>query len=143
MKFINKLIEDTRLGKLDFVWNFNEPDKYIYKQQFDPLTNLNFSLSMPVMINYNENGKSKSKIDATKGLIIFPDGASLEVDKFLLEELNTECGNAILRAMDSLISSFTSGEIEADVAAKNNQSKLNKSKSKSGAKDVNNGQEGN
>ena len=98
---------------------------------------------MPVMINYNENVKSKSKIDATKGLIIFPDGASLEVDKFLLEELNTECGNAILRAMDSLISSFTSGEIEADVAAKNNQSKLNKSKSKSGAKDVNNGQEGN
>lgn len=118
MKFIEKLIEDTASGKLDFAWNFNEPDKYTYKQQFDPLTNMHFSLSDVVMKSYSENGKNKSKEDSTKGIIVFPNGASLEVDRLLLEKLSAECEKAVLRGMESLISSYLGGEIEANIYQK-------------------------
>lgn len=120
MKFIDKLIEDTKTGKLDSAWNFSAPDRYKYRRMFDPLTNLNLSLSDPVMESFEENGKTKTKENKDRGLIIFPNGASMNVDRIRLEQLYFECELAVIRFMERLSSDYTSGKIETDLQEKQN-----------------------
>jgi len=135
MKFIDKLLESTRHGKIDDAWNFFPPDRYKYRRMFDPLTNLNFSLSDKVIEFFEENNKIKNREKKDKGLIIFPNGASLEVDREKLLELSAECKRAIIRFMEHLSSDYVSGKMEADLQAKQDAKDKQESKSEEASTD--------
>ncbi len=126
MTFIEKLIEDTRSGKLDFVWFFSDPDKFRYQRMFDRLNGLSFQLSNTVMENYEENGKTKYRENNDKAFIVFPNGARVKTDRVQLEILYKECVDAIFRAAALLVSKYISGEIDKEVANKEEKSQKNK-----------------
>lgn len=44
MKFIDKLIEETKQGLLDYVWEFYGNSRFKYNEEKHPLKDLNFSL---------------------------------------------------------------------------------------------------
>ena len=116
MKFIDKLIEETKSGQLDFIWQFYNNDRFKYRADKHPLTDLNFSLSDIVNKEITtDSGKKKSVPDNTKGEIIFPNGAGLIVDRKSLETLYQECVNAIFRAMTELATSYATGNIQKEL----------------------------
>jgi hypothetical protein len=118
MKFIDKLIEETRIGLLDYVWNFYGNDRFKYVEEKHPLKDLNFSLSDIVTKEITkDSGKKKIVPDETKGIIVFPNGAGLEVERSKLEILNLECTNAIFRAMESIANEYANGNIQAEIEA--------------------------
>ena len=46
MKFIDKLIEETQQGLLDYIWQYSESgDKFKYSAEKHPLKDLTFSLN--------------------------------------------------------------------------------------------------
>ena len=45
MRFIDKLIEETKSGELDFIWQSYGDNRFKYKADQHPLSDLNFSLS--------------------------------------------------------------------------------------------------
>jgi hypothetical protein len=134
MKFIDKLIEETQNKELDFVWQFTQGNKFKYKADKHPLTDLTFSLDEIVLKEITkDSGKVKVVPDNTKGLIVFPNGAGMEVDRSKLELLNKECINAIFRAMDVLANDYSNGTMQAEMKAqaeKEEKDKLNKEKEK-------------
>lgn len=87
MKFLEKLIEDTKKGDLDFIWKFNEPDKYTFFAPKDPMNGLNFDLSKDT-------------------LIIFPNGFGLLCDKERLNVLKDEIRLAIQRGAISIMDQY-------------------------------------
>ena len=97
MKFVQKLIQDTKDGKFDFSWYFSNPDKYTFKQTKHPLSDMNFNLS------------------DSKDSIIFPNGLSLQSTKEEMSILREEVVRAMNRAVDALIKDFVSGTIETDL----------------------------
>lgn len=116
IKFIDKLIEETQQKILDYVWEYYGDERFKYNADKHPLKDLNFSLKDVVMKPHKkESGKIIDKVDETKAQIIFPNGASLEVDRFSLETLNQECHDAILRAMESTASRYANGTIQAEI----------------------------
>jgi hypothetical protein len=87
MKFLEKLIEDTKDGDLDFIWKFNEPDKYTFFAPKDPMNGLNFDLSKD-------------------NVIIFPNGFGLLCDKERLNVLKDEIRKAIQRGAISIMDQY-------------------------------------
>lgn len=87
MKFLEKLIEDTKKGDLDFIWKFNEPDKYTFFAPKNPMNGLNFDLSKDT-------------------LIIFPNGFGLLCDKERLNVLKDEVRLAIQRGAISIMDQY-------------------------------------
>jgi hypothetical protein len=128
MKFIDKLIEETQQGLLDFVWNFYGDDRFKYSADKHPLKDLNFSLSDIVTKEITkDSGKKKTVPDETKGIIVFPNGAGLKVEREKLEILYYECTNAIFRAMELIANEYANGntqaELEAEAEAKEDENK--------------------
>lgn len=94
MKFIQKLIQNTKDGNLDFIWNYTDGSKkYTYKLMKDPLNGLNFSS------------------DASDNLLIFPNGFGLECQRSDLDILINEINLAMERAVDSISNDYQVGEI--------------------------------
>ncbi len=93
MKFIEKLTQDTRNGKFDFAWRFSSPDKYTFKQEKHPLSEMNFNLS------------------DSSDTIIFPNGMSLRSSKEAMSTLKDEVIKAMNRSIDSIISAFVNSTI--------------------------------
>jgi hypothetical protein len=87
MKFLEKLIEDTKKGDLDFIWKFSEPDKYTFFMPKDPMNGLNFDLSKDTVI-------------------IFPNGFGLLCDKKQLNVLKDEIRQAIQRGAISIMDQY-------------------------------------
>jgi hypothetical protein len=137
IKFIDKLIEETQQGILDYVWEYYGDDRFKYVDDKHPLKDLNFSLKDKVIKPHKkDSGKIEDKEDANHAQIIFPNGASLEVDRNSLETLNAECNAAIIRAMEFTASRYANGSIQAEIevakkkaeADKKNKDKKNKEK---------------
>lgn len=129
IKFIDKLIEETQQGILDYVWEFYGNDRFKYVEDKHPLKDLNFSLSDTVeKEETKDSGKKKMVIDKTKAVIIFPNGAGMEVDRSSLETLNYECTEAILRAMESTASRYANGTIQSEIAAAKAKAEADKKK---------------
>lgn len=87
MKFLDRLIDDTKKGDLDFIWKFNEPDKYTFFAPKDPMNGLNFDLSKD-------------------NVIIFPNGFGLLCDKNQLNILKAEIRQAIQRGAISIMDQY-------------------------------------
>jgi len=87
MNFLNKLIEDTKKGDLDFIWKFNEPDKYTFFAPKDPMNGMNFDLSKEL-------------------IIIFPNGFGLLCNKDQLNVLKNEIRLAIERAAIKIMNQY-------------------------------------
>jgi hypothetical protein len=87
MNFLNKLIEDTKKGDLDFIWKFNEPDKYTFFAPKDPMNGMNFDLSK-------------------EPIIIFPNGFGLLCNKDQLNVLKNEIRLAIERAAIKIMNQY-------------------------------------
>lgn len=131
MKFIDKLIEETRAGELDFVWQFYNNDRFKYKADKHPLSDLNFSINDIVTKEITkDNGKKRIVPDESKGIIVFPNGAGLEVDKSKLEFLNQECNKAIIRAVDVLAGDYASGTIQKEIEDMKKKKEAEKNKAK-------------
>jgi hypothetical protein len=134
MKFIDKLIEETKQGILDYIWEFYGDDRFKYVAEKHPLKDLNFSLSdIVTKEEIKPSGKAKIVPDPTLGRIIFPNGAGLDVDRPKLEILNAECTLAIVRAMEDTADRYANGTIQKEIAqakAKAEADKKNKEKSK-------------
>ena len=137
IKFIDKLIEETQQGILDYVWEYYGNDRFKYVADKHPLKDLNFSLSdIVTKEKVKDSGKVEIVLDKTKGMIVFPNGAELDVDKQSLELLSQECHNAILRAMESTAYRYANGIIQSEIEAtkkkaeadKKNKDKKNKEK---------------
>jgi hypothetical protein len=135
IKFIDKLVQETKDGLLDYVWEFYGNDRFKYNADKHPLKDLNFSLS-DVVTKEEEKPSGKTKIvpDNTKGLIVFPNGAGMEVDRQKLEILNSECTNAIIRAMESTASRYANGTIQAEIEATKAKAEADAQKKKQDAK---------
>jgi hypothetical protein len=118
IKFIDKLIDETQQGVLDYVWEYYGDDRFKYVADKHPLKDLNFSLKDKVIKPHKkDNGKIEDKEDVDHAQIIFPNGASLEVDRSSLETLNTECKSAIIRAMENTACRYADGTIQAEIEA--------------------------
>ena len=134
MKYIDKLIEETKQGILDYIWEFYGDDRFKYVAEKHPLKDLNFSLSDIVTKEETKpSGKIKIVPDNTKGIIVFPNGTGMEVDRSKLEILNTECTLAIIRAMEDTADRYANGTIQKEIAqakVKAEADKKNKEKSK-------------
>jgi ribosomal protein L12E/L44/L45/RPP1/RPP2 len=129
IKFIDKLIEETQQGILDYVWEFTQGNKFKYNEEKHPLKDLTFSLDDVVMKEITkESGKTKIVLDETKGQIVFPNGAGMIVDKSKLEILNSLCHDAILRAMGNTASRYANGTIQAEIAAAKAKAEADKKK---------------
>ncbi len=136
MKFIDKLIEETKTGELDFIWQYStQGNKFRYKADKHPLTDLSFSLDEVVTKEITkDSGKKEIIPDETRGMIVFPNGAGMVVDKNKLELLNQECVNAIFRAMDILANDYANGtmqkelEAQAEKEKKDKENKINQNK---------------
>ena len=131
MKFIDKLIEETQQGTLDYVWDFYGNDRFKYSAEKHPLKDLNFSLSdIVTKEKTTDSGKKKMVTDKDKAVIIFPNGAGMEVDRSQLETLNYECTEAILRAMESISNRYANGTIQAELAAEKAKAEADAQKKK-------------
>jgi hypothetical protein len=90
MKFIEKLIEDTRNGKLDFVWKYNDGAKtYSYVKAKDPMNSM--------FIDANRKTTS----------IIFSNG--VEVTNYDRNQLNMLLDEIVIsqkRTVDTIISNY-------------------------------------
>lgn len=116
IKFIDKLIEETQQGILDYVWEYYGDDRFKYNADKHPLKDLNFSLKDVVFKEeIKDNGKKKIVPDETKASIVFPNGAGLDVERSRLEVLNAECHNAILRAMENISFKYANGTIQKEI----------------------------
>ena len=135
IKFIDKLIEETQQGILDYVWEFYGNDRFKYVAEKHPLKDLNFSLSDTVQKEETKDSeKKKMVVDKTKAVIIFPNGAGMEVDRSSLETLNFECTEAILRAMESTASRYANGTIQSEIAAAKAKAEADAQKKKQDSK---------
>jgi hypothetical protein len=144
MKFIDKLIEETRAGDLDFVWQFYNNDRFKYKADKHPLSDLNFSINDIVTKEITkDNGKKKVVTDESKGIIVFPNGAGLEVDKSKLEFLDQECNKAIIRAMSILAEDYASGTIQKEIELQKKKKEAEKNKAKKAKEKQSNEEQGN
>jgi len=132
MSFIDKLIQETKDGILDYIWEFYNNDRFKYKAEKHPLTDLNFSLSDIVTKEETKpSGKIKIVPDDTKAIIIFPNGAGLEVDRPKLEILNAECISAIIRAMEKIAGNYANGTIQAEIEKEKQEEEKKKQAAKS------------
>lgn len=131
MKFIDKLIEETRAGELDFVWQFYNNDRFKYKADKHPLSDLNFSINDIVTKEITkDSGKKKIVPDESLGIIVFPNGAGLNVDRASLQVLNQECTSAVLRAMNVLAQDYASGTIQKEIEDMKKKKEAEKNKAK-------------
>jgi len=137
IKFIDKLIEETQQGILDYVWEFYGNDRFKYVDDKHPLKDLNFSLSdIVTKEEVKDSGKVKIVPDKTKGMIVFPNGAELDVDKQSLELLNQECHNAILRAMSNIANRYANGDIQAEIEAAKKKAEADKKNKDKKSKEI-------
>ena len=141
MSFIDKLIEETQQGLLDYVWEFYSNSRFKYNEEKHPLKDLNFSLSdIVTKEKIKDSGKVEIVPDETKAEIVFPNGAGMIVDRPKLEILNDECTKAIFRAMDDIASRYANGTIQKEIAqakAKAEADKKKKEQTKSEDKSIN------
>jgi len=100
MKFIEKLIQETKNGQLDFVWKYSGSN-YVFSFPKHPMNGMNFVLI------YDK----KSNIE----LMIFPNGGGIGFDKSSMHLLADEIDQAILRANDVIVNDYISGTIEKEM----------------------------
>ena len=88
MDFLEKLINDTKEGKLDYVWHYNSSKTYTYKKAKDPLTGLS--------------------IDATQqsNTIIFPNGFAVAFNQNDLNILLEEIGKSLERTAKDMMNGY-------------------------------------
>lgn len=116
MNFIDKLIEETIAGDLDFVWEYYGNERFKYSAKEHPLRDLNFSLLDIIMKEeVKPSGKTKVVPDNTKAQIIFPNGAAMEVSREKLEVLYRECANAIFRAVNQISNDYANGITQEEI----------------------------
>ena len=101
MNFIEKLIQETKSGKFDFIWQY-VGSSYKFDFPKHPMSRMNF-----VLVN-----NKKSNVE----LMVFPNGGGINFDKSSMQLLASEIDRAILRANDVIVSDYISGAIEKQVA---------------------------
>jgi hypothetical protein len=95
MNFIEKLIEETTNGNLDFSWKYNDGSKmYTFKIPKHPLNETSFSLVKD------------------PELIVLPNGCGIDYSKDLLRKLRDAVDQSIIRTADTIMADYVSGEID-------------------------------
>jgi hypothetical protein len=105
MNFVEKLIEETKNGNLDFVWKYSNAN-YKFSYPKHPMNDMFFT--------YIEDEKRFAKL--TDITMVFPNGAGIRFDKNQIKALALEVDMALLRANDVIVNDYLSGAIDKEVA---------------------------
>jgi hypothetical protein len=110
MNFIEKLIEETINGNLDFVWKYNDGTQmYTFKIPKHPLNETSFSLAKD------------------PGLIVLPNGCGVDYSKELLKQLRDAVDQSIIRTADTIMRDYVSGEIKKQLEEDKKKEEASKS----------------
>lgn len=115
-KFLQKLIENTNSGDLDFVWKYNDGSKsYTFIIPKHYLSGMNFSLEKDF------------------GLLIFPNGFAIEYSKENINQLKDSINISLERTVETSIKMYV-GETSSDISTSNPDSPQSTDSKKPGNK---------